>query len=60
MSWAGLQNNTIDFDSHLQKSSEIFDKKSVDKIWSKKDKGIKVSPPVPNGVKIWKILPILP
>ena len=27
-------------------------KKSSDKIWSKKDKGVKVSPPVPNRVNI--------
>ena len=51
MSWAGCQNNLIDVNFHLQKSLEIFEKKSADKIWSKKDKGIKVSPPVPNRVK---------
>ena len=33
---------------YLQKG---FEKKSADKIWSKKDKEIKVSPPVPNRVK---------
>ena len=29
----------------------MFEKQSADKICSKKDKGIKVSPPVPNRVK---------
>ena len=43
MSLAGCQINLIDVNFHLQKSLEIFDKKSVDKIWSKKDKEIKVS-----------------
>ena len=51
MSWAGCQNNPIDVNFHLQKSLEIFEKKSADKILSKKDKGIKVSPIVPNRVK---------
>jgi hypothetical protein len=37
MSWAGCQNNLIDVNFHLQKSLEIFEKKSA-------DKGIKVSP----------------
>ena len=44
MSWAGCQNNPIDINFHLQKSLEIFEKKSADKIWSNKDKGIKMSP----------------
>ena len=48
---AGCQNNLIDVNFHLQKSLEIFEKNSADKIWSKKDKGIKVSPPMPNRVK---------
>ena len=30
MSWARCQNNPIDLNFHLQKSSEIFGKKSVD------------------------------
>ena len=30
--------NLIDVNFHLQKSLEIFDKHSADKIWSKKDK----------------------
>ena len=37
----GFQINPIDFIFHLQKSMEIFDKKSADKIWSKNDKVIK-------------------
>ena len=32
----------IDVIFHLQKSLEIFDKQSVDKIWSKKNKGWKM------------------
>ena len=44
--------NPIDVNFHLQKSLEIFDKNSAYKIWSKKDKGMKVSPPVPNRVKM--------
>ena len=38
--------NLIDVNFHLQKSLGIFKIKSSDK----KDKGIKVSPPVPNRV----------
>jgi hypothetical protein len=37
MSLTGRQINPIDVNFHLQKS---FDKNSVDKIWSKKDKGV--------------------
>ena len=40
MSLAGCQINPIDVIFHLQKSLEIFDKNSADKIWSKKDKGV--------------------
>ena len=40
MSLAGCQINLIDVNFHLQKSSEIFDKNSAGKIWSKKDKGV--------------------
>ena len=29
----------------------IFEENSADKIWFKKDKGVKVSPPVPIRVK---------
>ena len=50
MSWAGCQNNPIDVNFHPQKSLEIFEKNSADKIWSKKNKGIKVSPLVPSRV----------
>ena len=39
MSYAGCQINPIDMNFHLQISLEIFDKNSVDKIWSQKDKG---------------------
>ena len=46
MSWAGCHNNPIDVIFQLQKSLEIFEKKSADKIWSNKDKGIKMSPPL--------------
>ena len=48
MSLAGCQINQIDVNFHLQKSLEFFDKVSADKIWSKKDKEIKVSPPHDN------------
>ena len=41
MSLTGCQINLIDVNFHLQKSMEIFDKNSADKIWSKKDKEIK-------------------
>ena len=37
MSSAGCQINPIDVNFHLQKSFEIFEKKSADKIWSKKE-----------------------
>ena len=51
MSWAECQNNPIDVNFHLQKSLEIFEKNSADKIWSKNDKEIKVSPLMPIRVK---------
>ena len=44
-----LLDNNVNF--HLQKCSEIFDKNSADKIWSKKDKEKKVSPPMLIRVK---------
>ena len=49
----GCQINLIDVNFHLQKSLEIFDKNSADKIWSKKDKDIKVhiTPLLPIRVK---------
>ena len=43
MSLLGCQINPIDVNFHLHKSLEIFGKNSADKIWSKKDKEIKVS-----------------
>ena len=42
MSLAGFQINLIDVNFHLQKSLEIFDTNSADKIRSKKDKECKV------------------
>ena len=48
MSLAGCQINLIDVNFHLQKSLEIFDKNSADKIWSKKDKGLKSAIPHAN------------
>ena len=51
MSLAGCQIDPIDINFHIQKSLEMFDKKSANKIWSKKDKEIKVSPLVPIRVK---------
>ena len=41
MSLAGCQINPIGVNFHQQKSLEILDKNSADKIWSKKDKGVK-------------------
>ena len=35
MSLSGCQINPIDVNFHLQKSLEIFDKNSADKMWSK-------------------------
>ena len=51
MSSAGSQIKSIDINFHPRKSLEIFDKNSADEIWSKKDKGIKVSPLMPIRVK---------
>ena len=48
MSLAECQNNQIDVNFHLQKSFEIFDKNSADKIWSKKDKGMESALPHAN------------
>ena len=39
MSLAGCQNNPIDLNFHLQKSLEIFDTNSADKIQSKNYEG---------------------
>ena len=51
MSLAGCQINWIYVNLHLQKSLEIFDKNSADKIWSKKNKGGKVPFLMPIRVK---------
>ena len=51
MSLAGCQINPIDVNFYLQKSLEIFDKNSAEKIWFKKDKEINVSPLMPIRVK---------
>ena len=48
MSLAGCQINPNDVNFHLQKSLEIFDKNSADKIWSKKDKGVESALPHAN------------
>ena len=48
MSLAGYQISPIDANFHPQKSLEIFDKNSADKIWSKKDKRDKSIPPDAN------------
>jgi hypothetical protein len=52
MSLGGCQINPIDVNFHLQKSLKIFDENSADKILSKKDKEIKVSPLMPIRVKL--------
>ena len=46
MSLAGCQINLIDVNFHLQKSFEILDENLADKLWSTKDKEIKVSYPL--------------
>ena len=48
MSLAGHQINPIDVNFYLQKSLEIFDKNSVDKMWSKQDKGVESALPHVN------------
>ena len=52
MSWAGCQNNPIYLNFHLQKSLEIFEKNSADKIWSNKDKEVKMPCLVPDRVNL--------
>ena len=52
MNLAGLQLNPIGVNFHLQKSLEIFDINSAEKIWSKTDKGWKVPSLMPIMVKI--------
>ena len=51
MSLSECQIDPIDVNFHLQKSLEIFGKNSADKIWSKKDKEIKVFPLMPIRIK---------
>ena len=48
MSLAGCQINPIDVNFQLQKSFEIFDKKSADTIWSKKERGVESALPHAN------------
>ena len=48
MSLKGYQINPIDVNFYLQKSLEIFNKNSADKIWSKKDKGVESALPHAN------------
>jgi hypothetical protein len=48
VSLGGRQINSIDESFYLQKSLEIFDKNSSDKIWSKKDKGVESAFPHAN------------
>ena len=48
MSLAGCQINPIDINFHLQKTLEIFDKNSADKIRFKKDKGVESALPRGN------------
>ena len=49
--WAGWQNYPIDVNIYLKKSLENFEKKSADKIWSKRGQGDKsIPPPVTNWV----------
>ena len=52
MSLAGCQINPIDVNFYLQKSLESFVKNSANKIWSKKDKEIKVSPLMPIRLNV--------
>ena len=50
MTSAGCQNNPINLNFNLQKSLEIFEKNSADKIWSNKNIKVKVPCPVPDRV----------
>ena len=56
MSWAGFQNNPIDLNFPLQKSLEIIEKNSADKIWSNKNIRVKVPCPMPDRVKATEYL----
>ena len=51
MSLAWCQINLMDVNFQLQQSLEYFDKNSDDKIWSKKDKEVKISHFMPIRVK---------
>ena len=51
MSLAGCQINPIDVNFHLQKSLEIFDRNSADKIQSQNYKEVKVPCLMPISVK---------
>ena len=51
MIWAGCQNNQINLNLYLQKSLEIFEKNSADKVWSNKDIKVKVPCSVSDRVK---------
>ena len=48
MSLSGCQIDLIDVNFHLQNSLKILDKKTADKIWSKKDKGVESALPHAN------------
>ena len=48
MSLARCQINLIDVNFHIQKMLEILDENSADKIWFKKDKGVKSALPHAN------------
>ena len=48
MSLTGCQINLIGVNFHLQKSLEIFEENSADKICSKKDKGVESALPHAN------------
>ena len=54
MSLAGCQINPIDVNFHLQKSLEIFDTNSADKIQSQNYKGVKVPCLMPIRVKSYQ------
>ena len=57
MSFKGCQINLIDFNFHLQKSLEIYDENTADKIASKMVKEIKVAHLMPIRVKLSKLKP---
>ena len=48
MSLSGCQISRIIVNFHLQKSLEIFDKNSADKVWSKKGQGVESALPHAN------------